>query len=213
MASWDDNSGRDRDPRGKATGVAVLISIILWLIAAILSGDAARDLQPSPTTTEGAAYTDALVESTTDFFAIRPATTECASTEAEWTQTVMDAGFTNHSDTNYIFGFSFPVRGDIYLAPRVCVGLRRGTAATYRRSNPGRVAWGVNVVLHEAMHVRLTTRDEAVTEACAAKYLPVALNRLYKIKYRTAEMRLLTSKALTMRRQMPAAYQGGRCPV
>lgn len=214
MPSWSDNSGRDPDPRGKSTGVAVILAIILWLVAILVSGDSARQgLEPSGSVSETALYTDALVEATTDHFSVRPAATACAATEDEWAQTLMNAGLQGHSDSNYYYGFSYPQRSDVYYAPRVCVGLRRGLNATYRRSNPGRVAWAVNVVVHEAMHVRLISHNEATTEACAAKYLPVALNRLYRIKYHTAEMRLLTGRALTMRRQMPAAYQGGRCPV
>lgn len=218
MASWNDNSGRDPDPRGKATGVAVIIGIILWLIAVVVTSraygyeqDIHNGRRYSPP--QSAVYTDAFVERVTDYFAVRPAYTDCAANEAEWEQTLMNAGLPPNNQGLYYHGFSWPESGEVYYSPGVCVGLRRGLVANYRRLNPGKVAWAMDVAVHEAFHVRLQSRDEAAVEACAAKYLPVALNRFYRIPYRTAEMRLLTGRALAMRSKLPTSYRNGRCPV
>lgn len=215
--SWSDNKPTSPSPRGtdKATGVAVLIGIVLWIITIIISLATGWTFTEPASASESnsTSYTDALVERTTDHFSVRDSATTCAATESEWEKSLVDAGFPPNDQGVYHFAFSYPLAGTVYYSPYVCVGIRKGLVANYRRLNPLRVAWAVDVLVHEAMHVRLSSANEQQAEACAAKYLAYALNRLYKIKYRTPEMRLLTLLALAKRRTLQPHYLNGRCPV
>ena len=71
----------------------------------------------------------------------------------------------------------------------------------------------MNVLVHESVHMARFTLDEKLTEACARTGLPIELHRLYRVAYRSAQMRRLTSAATWFRRTQPPAYQGGTCSV
>ena len=139
----------------------------------------------------------------------RKVAVSCAATEQEWSQTVADARLPGPAGEYY--GFSLIQGGAMHLSPYVCEGLRLGSVAATRRSHEMQVAWSVNVLIHESVHLGRLTADERVVEACARVGLPAQLRRLYRIQYNSAEMRRLTSAADWLRRTMPAEYQAGTC--
>ncbi len=90
----------------------------------------------------------------------------------------------------------------MHLSPYVCAGLGMGASAATRHANELQVAWSVDVLLHESVHMARFTTDEALVEACARAALPVELHRLYHIDYGSAELRRLTSAAASFRQTM-----------
>ena len=145
-----------------------------------------------------------------DILSGRNLTVVCAASIDDWAQSLSAVGFpTGHADEYY--GFSLIAQGVMYLSPYVCEGLRLGGDASTRRSNELQVAWSVDVLIHESVHLGRFTVDEARTEACARVGLPLELHRLYRIAYRSAEMSRLTSAAAWARHTQEAPYQGGTC--
>ena len=139
----------------------------------------------------------------------RKLTVVCAATEREWSRTAADAGLPGPAGEYY--GFSLIQDGAMHLSPYVCEGLRLGLVAATRRSNEMQVAWSVNVLIHESVHLGRFTADESVVEECARIGLPAELHRLYGVQYHAAEMRRLTSASDWLRRTMPAEYLAGTC--
>ena len=137
-------------------------------------------------------------------------TVTCAATAQEWVQRLTESSFPAAEADEY-YGFSLIRQGEIVLSPYVCEGLRLGAVGSMRRSHELQIAWSVNVLVHETVHLARFTLDEKLTEACARIALPIALHRLYRVAYHSAEMRRLTSAATWFRRTQPAAYQGGTC--
>jgi len=133
----------------------------------------------------------------------------CAATSQDWARALVLVGLPPVWDEYY--GFSLIERGEMHLSPYVCEGLRLGLDARTRRSNELQVAWAVDVLVHESVHLGRFSFDEALVEACAREGLPLALHRLYGIEYGSAEMRRLTFAATVFRRTQGVAYQGGSC--
>lgn len=134
----------------------------------------------------------------------------CADTKAEWGQELASVGFPA-ADADQYYGFSLIEQGELHLSPYVCAGLRLGLVAATRRANELQVAWSVDVLLHESVHMARFTSDESLTEACARVGLPVELHRLYHVAYASAELRQLTAAATLFRQTMGADYQHGVC--
>jgi hypothetical protein len=139
----------------------------------------------------------------------RRLTVACAAGAQEWARRLTDVGLLGPAGEYY--GFSLVQRGEMHLSPYVCEGLRLGASAPARRSHELQVAWSVNVLIHESVHLARFSTDEKVAEACARIALPGELHRLYGVEYHSAQMRRLTSAAAWFRRSMPPAYQGGTC--
>ena len=139
----------------------------------------------------------------------RQVTVACASNADEWAQRLTDVGLPGAADEYY--GFSLIHRGEMHLSPYVCEGLRLGASAPMRRSHELQVAWAVNVLIHESVHLARSSPDEQIAEACARVALPRELHRLYRVEYRSAQMRRMTAAAAWFRRTMPPGYQGGIC--
>jgi hypothetical protein len=140
----------------------------------------------------------------------RNLTVTCAGTPAEWAADLTDVGLPA-GDADGYYGLSTITSGEMRLSAYVCEGLRLGLTPPTRRANDLQVAWAVDVLLHESVHMGRFTPDEALAEACARDGLPGELHRLYGIPYASPEMRRLTLAATWFRRTQPAAYQGGTC--
>ena len=134
----------------------------------------------------------------------------CAANTQEWGQALTAVGW-SASEADQYYGFSLIDQGEMHLSPYVCTGLRLGASALRRHANELQVAWSVDVLLHESVHMGRFTTDEARAEACARAALPLELHRLYNIPYGSAELRRLTTAAALFRQTMGAAYQHGVC--
>lgn len=139
----------------------------------------------------------------------RGVTVVCAAGDRDWAQKLSEAGLSGAAGEYY--GFSLIRRGEMHLSPYVCEGLRLGASASGRRSHELQVAWSVNVLIHESVHLARFSTDDKVAEACARLALPSELRRLYGVRFHSAQMRRLTSAAAWFRGTMPTAYQGGTC--
>lgn len=155
---------------------------------------------------------DAWIAAEAEYLSGRKLTVVCATTAPEWARALAAVGLPA-ADADRYYGFSVIVRGQMHLSPYVCEGLRLGKVASTRRQNELQVAWSVNVLVHESVHMARVTADEALTEACARLALPVELHRLYGLAYRSAELSRLTLAATWFRRTQGPAYQGGTCPA
>ncbi|MGI8973434.1 MAG: hypothetical protein ACR2HI_04580 [Gaiella sp.] len=153
--------------------------------------------------------TGAWISAEAEYMSRRELTVVCARTPQDWAQALTKVGLPPAWDTYY--GFSLIPQGEMHLSPYVCEGLRLGLLERTRRMNELQVAWAVNVLVHESVHMGRFTLDEALTEACARSGLPAALNRLFGVDYRSAEMSRLTFAATLFRRTQGVAYQGGAC--
>lgn len=184
------------------TAALVTLIVAASLFAAV--GDAEGQTIVPPA---GAA---AWIAAEADHLSGRRLTVACAASAQEWVRSLTDVGLpAEEADEHY--GFSLIRRGELHLSPYVCEGLRLGTVASTRRAHELQVAWAVNVLLHESVHLARFTSDERLAEACARVGLPGELHRLYGIAYRSPEMRRLTAAATWFRRTQPHAYQGGTC--
>jgi len=154
--------------------------------------------------------TDAAIAVEGEYLSGRSLTVVCARTEQDWTQALTAVGLPSAQADKY-YGFSLISQGVMHLSPYVCDGLRFGTVASMRASHPFQVAWSVDVLVHESVHMGRFSSDEALAEACARVSLPVELHRLYGLAYHSAEMSRLTLAAAWFRGTQPAAYHGGTC--
>jgi hypothetical protein len=154
--------------------------------------------------------TDAGISTEADHLTGRAVRLVCAQNTQGWLQALAEVGFPPVDGDEY-YGFSLIEQGEIHLSPYVCEGLRLGMVASRRRSHELQVAWSVDVLIHESVHLARSTVDEALTEACARLGLPAELHRLYRVAYDSAEMRRLTSAATFFRRTEAPEYQGGSC--
>jgi hypothetical protein len=154
--------------------------------------------------------TGAWISVEAEYLSDRKLTVVCAATAGEWAQKLTKVGLPA-AEADESYGFSLVRRGEMYLSPYVCEGLRLGAVASTRRSHVLQVAWSVNVLLHESVHMARFSFDEKLTEACARIGLPLELHRLYGIPYHSRQMRRLTAAATWFRRTQPPDYQGGTC--
>ena len=152
---------------------------------------------------------DVWISAWADRLSGREVTLVCAASADEWAQRLNGVGFPGTAGEYY--GFSLIQRGEMHLSPFVCEGLRLGRSVPARRSHELQVAWSVNVLIHESVHLARFSTDEKVAEACARITLASELHRRYRVAYHSAQMRRLTSAAAWFRRTMPSAYQGGTC--
>lgn len=157
----------------------------------------------------GAVLTQASIAAAADRLSGRRLTVVCAAGAREWAYALTEVGLPGVADEYY--GFSLIHRAELRLSPYVCEGLRLGGLAATRRSHELQVAWSVDVLIHESVHLARFSTYEAVAEACARIALPIELHRLFGVALRSAEMRRLTSAAAWFRRTMPPAYRGGTC--
>lgn len=145
-----------------------------------------------------------------DRLSSRNLTVACAANAGEWGQALAAVGFPAAEADEY-YGFSLIEQGEMHLSPYVCAGLELGLVASSRRANELQVAWSVDVLVHESVHMGRRTSDEALTEACARAGLPLELHRLYGIAYGSPELRRLTAAATSFRQTMGSVYQRGVC--
>ncbi len=156
--------------------------------------------------------TDAWISAEADRLSGRKLTVVCSVTAQEWVQRLNEVGLPAAAADEY-YGLSLIHRGEMYLSPYVCEGLRLGIVASTRRSHELQVAWALNVLIHESVHLGRFSSDEKLTEACARIALPIELHRIYRVAYRSTEMGRLTSAATWFRRTQPPDYRGGTCPA
>jgi hypothetical protein len=194
--------------RHHARGRAVtFFSIVFALVALVALGGSAR-AEAAPGT--GGAQLNAWVAAEAEHLSGRTLTVVCSSDAASWTSTLTSAGFVASQESE-VYGFSLIAEGGMYLSPYVCAGLRLGANARTRAANTLQVAWSVDVLLHESVHLGRSSSDEALAEACARAELPGELHRLYRLAYHAPELRALTLAATWFRRTQSAGYQGGMC--
>jgi hypothetical protein len=191
--------------RHRARGRAVsLLSIVFALVA--LVGSAQAMAAPGGSSSE----LNAWVTAEADHLTSRQVTVACSSDAASWASTLASAGLAT-SQSSEVYGFSLIAEGEMYLSPYVCTGLRLGANAQTRAANTLQVAWSIDVLLHESLHLERSTSDEALAEACARAELPGELHRLYRLAYHSPELQASTLAATWFRRTQPARYQGGTC--
>lgn len=147
-----------------------------------------------------------------DYLSHRQLDVTCVPDAGTWDAAVAAAGLAPAGGSEY-YGFSLIAAGELSLSPYTCEGLALGLVPATRRANELQVAWSVDVLVHESIHMARHTADEALTEACARVGLPLELNRLFAIPYRSPEMTRLTADAALIRATMPDEYQGGTCPT
>jgi len=158
-----------------------------------------------------ATATDGWIVAEADLLSGRLLTVSCVANAADWASAVESAGLAPARHGTEYYGLSIIAAGAMYLSPYVCEGLRLGRKATTRDADALQVAWSVNVLIHESMHMGLHTFDEALAEACARVGLPIELHRLFGISYRSPELRRLTLAAALLRDTMDAEYKNGTC--
>lgn len=183
-------------------------TLLLVLVAAFFAGAIGR-AQASASTARSV-RTDAGITAEADYLSGRTLTVVCAATAQKWGQ-ALDAVGLPSAEANEYYGFSLIPQGEMQLSPYVCEGLRLGTGASARRSHELQVAWSVDVLLHESVHMGRYTYEEAFAEACARGGLPAELHRLYGLAYHSPEMTRLTLAAGSFRSTMGPAYRGGTC--
>ncbi len=195
----------------------ITIVLVTALVAAIFVApvtEARADTVATPgrVGVGGAAMkTDVWISAEVDRLSGRKLTLVCAASAQEWAQRLTEVGLPGAAGEYY--GFSLVHRGEMHLSPYVCEGLRFGTSAPVLRSHEFQVAWSVNVLIHESVHLARFSADEKLAEACARIALPSALHRLYRVEYQSAQMRRMASASAWFRRTMPPAYRGGTCSV
>jgi hypothetical protein len=155
---------------------------------------------------------DAWISAEGDYLSRRKLVVACAATAQDWARALGAAGFRS-DEADLYYGFSLIAQGEMHLSPYVCEGLRLGLLASTRSGNELQVAWSVDVLVHESVHMARFTFDEALTEACARAALPLELHRLYGLAYRSPELSRLTLAATLFRRTQGHAYQTGTCPA
>jgi len=192
------------------TSALVLVVLTAFLCAAVKEAGANTAVGVGHAAPGTRAQTNAWISAEADYLSGRKVTVVCAATAQEWVQRLTEVGLPAVEADEY-YGFSLIHRGEIHLSPYVCEGLRLGAVASKRRSHELQVAWSVNVLLHETVHMARSTLDEKLTEACARAGLPIELHRLYRVPYYSAQMSRLTSAATWFRRTQPPSYQGGTC--
>ena len=186
--------------------VAAALCCVCSVAAAANAGTVVDRSAPS-----SASRADAWIAAEAEHLSGRMLAVSCAGSARDWAQALRTVGLPAAVAGEY-YGFSLIQRGELHLSPYVCEGLRLGLAAATRRSNELQVAWSVDVLVHESVHMGRFTADEALTEACARAGLPIELHRLYGIAYHSVELGRLTAAAALFRRTMGPAYQGGACP-
>lgn len=180
---------------------ALLILSLLLVASVALGAGHAR----------AAAGRDVWIAAEANALSNRSLSVTCSIDTQDWRRALTAVGFPAKEAGEY-YGFSLIEQGQMHLSPYVCAGLQLGIAASTRRANEQQVAWSVDVLVHESVHMARHTADEALTEACARAGLPLELHRLYDIAYGSAELRRLTAAAATFRQTMGSAYQHGVCP-
>lgn len=181
------------------------------LLAILLVGAASHAEAGTFGKTTVSVRTDAGIAAEADYLSGRNLDVECSTTAGSWAQALAAAGLPA-ADASEYYGFSLIPEGELQLSPYVCEGLRLGSTPSTRRTHELQVAWSVDVLVHESVHMRRFTYDEALAEACAQAGLPAELHRLYGLSYHSSEMSRLTLAAASFRSTQSSAYQGGSCP-
>jgi hypothetical protein len=191
--------------RSRTTSWIIILSIAL---SALLAGRA----QAASVRSQGGVSIrhDAWIEAEAKRLSGRNVAVTCAGTRLEWAHALSVVGLPAAQVAEF-YGFSLIDQGEMHLSPYVCAGLRLGLVASTRRANELQVAWSVDVLVHESVHMGRFTSDEALTEACARDGLSLELHRLYNFAYGSAELRRLTAAATFFRQTMGTAYQHGVC--
>jgi hypothetical protein len=201
--------------RGTVRAFRILVVVFAVLVTSPV-GQANAGATPTtalrPTAVGSPVRADEWVSVEADYLSGRKLTVVCAATAEEWAQALVAVGFPAAAAEQY-YGFSLIGPGEVHLSPYVCEGLRLGNRVSTRRQNELQVAWSVNVLVHESVHMGRFSTDEALAEACARTGLPGELRRLYKVAFRSAELSRLTLAATWFRRTQGPAYQGGSCPT
>jgi hypothetical protein len=188
--------------RGTVRAIAILSATLAALVVNPI-GSAAE--LPA-----GTVESDAWIVAEAEYLSGRTLTVVCAAGGQEWERALTAVGFAPGASEEY-YGFSLINSGEMHLSPYVCEGLRLGKSGAVRRRNELQVAWSVNVLVHESVHMGRFSTDEALTEACARTGLPGELHRIFGVAYRSAELSRLTLAATWFRRTQGPAYQGGTC--
>lgn len=191
--------------RHRARGRAVGLCLIVFALVAF-AGSAQAVAAPGRSSSE----LNAWVTAEADRLSSRQVTVVCSPDAASWANTLASAGL-DTSQASEVYGFSLIAEGEMYLSPYVCAGLSLGANPRTRAANTLQVAWSVDVLLHESVHLARSTSDEALAEACARAELPGELHRLYRVAYHAPELQALTLAATWFRRTQASAYQGGSC--
>lgn len=198
---------------GAFRAAAILVAILAALVAGPVGeaqGGTTATAAVRPAAVGTPVETDAWITAEAVYLSGRPLTVVCSANALEWARAVAAVGFTTGAGQEY-YGFSLIRQGEMYLSPYVCGGLRLGHSSSIRRQDELQVAWSVNVLIHESVHLGRFTTDDALAEACARRGLPGELHRLTNLAYRSAELSRLTQAATWFRRTQGAAYQGGLC--
>ncbi len=193
-------------------GTLTLISAIFALAALGTSSQASAARSTVPSRTHLRSETTGWIAAEAQFLSGRPLRVVCGATAGEWALELKTVGLPP-AQAGEFYGFSLIDQGEMDLSPYVCQGLQLGADAKTRAANQLQVAWSVDVLLHESVHLARSTRDEALAEACARVQLPGELHRLFGVKYGSAEVRALTLAATWFRRTQASSYQGGTCPA
>jgi hypothetical protein len=197
---------------GAFRAAAILVATVAALGAGVggAQGGSTSTAAVRPAAVRTLGQTDAWIEAEAEYLSGRDLSVVCSPSASDWMQALAAAGFTAGAGQEY-YGFSLVRQGEMYLSPYVCGGLRLGHRSSIRRQDELQVAWSVNVLIHESVHLGRFTTDEALAEACARRGLPGELHRLSNLAYRSAELSRLTQAATWFRRTQATAYQGGLC--
>jgi hypothetical protein len=190
-------------PASKLAGCLVVVAVATLLA---LAGSGQAVAAPAA----GVTQFDAWVTTEADHLSGRQLTVLCGSDAASWASTLASAGVVAPQGSE-VYGFSLIAAGGMYLSPYVCAGLRLGANPQTRAANVLQVAWSVDVLLHESVHLGRFSNDEKVAEACARAELPGELHRLYRLAYHAPELIALTLAATWFRRTQSVSYQDGTC--
>ena len=131
------------------------------LLATLLVGAASHAQAGTFGNTTVSVRTDAGITAEADFLSGRNLDVECSTTAGGWEQALAAAGLPA-ADANEYYGFSLIPEGEMQLSPYVCEGLRLGSAPSTRRTRELQVAWSVDVLVHETVHMGRFTYDEAL---------------------------------------------------
>ena len=187
---------------------AFCAALVTIFFATPVVGQARAGTTPAP---GRATATDSWILAEADLLSGRQLTVSCVANADDWASAVAAAGLAPARKGTEYYGLSVIAAGAMYLSPYVCEGLRLGGDAATRDANTLQVAWSVNVLIHESVHMGRHTFDEALAEACARVGLPVELHRLFGIPYRSPELRRLTLAAALLRDTMAGEYKNGTC--
>lgn len=139
----------------------------------------------------------------------RDARVRCYRDELAWDVRVRSAGFPGGATVDAL---TYRGSSETEVAPRRCRTLYYALRVGAAKANLAPLGWAVNVLSHEAAHLR-GIEDEATAEACGRKTLALVINRAFAVRYRTTLMRRIVNEGLRFTAFKPANYRGGTCPA